>query len=145
MSAKTKIVVLHMKEIIYTAIFVVLGIVLLILFLFMFFPRHDTSANESSYVPGVYTATFSVNNTDLEVEVYVDNKHINAVRFKNLSESVSAMYPLMQPTIETISEQLCKTQNIDQVEYSDENAYTSQIILKAIREALAKAIEKNRA
>jgi uncharacterized protein with FMN-binding domain len=139
MSAKTKIVVLHMKEIIYTAIFVILGIVLLILFLFMFFPHTDSSSNEISYVPGVYTSTFSINNTDLEVEVYVDSTHINAVRFNNLTDSVSAMYPLMQPTIETISEQLCETQNINQIKYSDENAYTSQVILKAIKQALAKA------
>ena len=36
MSAKTKIVVLKMKELIYTAVFVVLGIVLLLLMIFMF-------------------------------------------------------------------------------------------------------------
>ena len=139
MSNRTKIVVLHMKEIIYTAVFVVLGIVLLILLSFMFFPRSEEPAEETSYIPGVYTSTLSINNTDLEVEVFVDNSHINAVRFNNLTESVAAMYPLMQPTIENISEQLCKTQTLDEVTYSDENAYTSQIILRAIDQALAKA------
>lgn len=140
MSAKTKIVVLHMKEIIYTVIFVVLGILLLILLGFMFFPRSEkSSTNEMSYVPGVYTSTLSVNNTMLEVEVSVDSSHINAVRFNNLTDSVAAMYPLMQPTIESISEQICKTQSLEDVTYSDENAYTSQIILKAIEEALQKA------
>ena len=39
MSAKTKIVVLHMKELIYTAIFVGLGILLVVLLLFMFLPK----------------------------------------------------------------------------------------------------------
>lgn len=39
MSSKTKIVVLHMKEIIYTAVFVALGIILIILLTFMFFPK----------------------------------------------------------------------------------------------------------
>ena len=38
MSSKTKIVVLRMKEIIYTAIFVGLGILLITLFLIMFRP-----------------------------------------------------------------------------------------------------------
>ena len=41
MSAKTKIVVLHMKELIYTAIFVGLGILLVMLLLFMFLPKID--------------------------------------------------------------------------------------------------------
>ena len=41
MSSKTKIVVLHMKEIIYTAVFVALGIILIILLTFMFFPKKE--------------------------------------------------------------------------------------------------------
>ena len=36
MSSKTRIVVFHMKEIIYTAIFAALGILLVLLLLFMF-------------------------------------------------------------------------------------------------------------
>ena len=36
MSAKTKIVVLHMKELVYTVIFVVLAVLLILLFVFMF-------------------------------------------------------------------------------------------------------------
>ena len=139
MSAKTKIVVLHMKEIIYTAIFVVLGLLLLILFAFMFFPKSDSASEDVSYVPGVYTSTLSINNTNLEVEVSVDSSHINGIRFTNLSESVAAMYPLMQPTIESLTEQICSSQSLEGIEYSDENAYTSQIVLKAIEEALKKA------
>ena len=39
MSSKTKIVVLRMKEIIYTAIFIGLGIILITLFFIMFRPK----------------------------------------------------------------------------------------------------------
>ena len=39
MSSKTKIVVLHLKELIYTGIFVVLGILFLILMIVMFLPN----------------------------------------------------------------------------------------------------------
>ena len=45
MSSKTKIFVLHMKEIIYTAVFSVLAIVLILLLVFMFLPGH--SKNET--------------------------------------------------------------------------------------------------
>ena len=41
MSAKTKIVVLHMKELIYTAIFAVLGILFIVLLAMMFLPGKD--------------------------------------------------------------------------------------------------------
>ena len=43
MSSKTKIVVLRMKEIIYTAIFIGLGILLILLLLVMFRPKKESS------------------------------------------------------------------------------------------------------
>ena len=73
MSSRTKIVVLHMKEIIYTAVFATLAILLIILLLFMFLPKNkEARTNEEKYMPGVYTSTVTLNNTALEVEVTVD-------------------------------------------------------------------------
>ena len=139
MSSKTKIVVLHMKEIIYTAVFVILGILLIILLAFMFFPKQKNTENkEPRYVPGIYTSTITLNNTNLEVEVVVDSSHINAIRFSNLDESVTTMYPLAQPTIEYIAEQIYDTQSLENISYSEESPYTSQVILNAIEDALEK-------
>ena len=90
MSSKTKIVVLHMKEIIYTAVFAILAIVFILLLLFMFLPKNkEAAATESKYIPGTYTSTVSLNNTALEVEVSVDESHINSIRFSNLDEPVA--------------------------------------------------------
>ena len=74
MGSKTKIIVLHMKEIIYTAVFAALGILLIILLIVMFRPGgKDKSADaKKQYTPGVYTSTLTLNNTNLEVEVSVD-------------------------------------------------------------------------
>ncbi len=41
MSSKTKIVVVHMKELIYTGIFILLGIVLILLLISMFTPEES--------------------------------------------------------------------------------------------------------
>ena len=140
MSSKTKIVVLHMKEIVYTAIFAVLAIVLIILLIFMFRPKsQETSAEAEKYVPGVYTSTVTLNNTALEVEVTVDESHINSIRFSNLDESIATMFPLIQPAIEDIAEQVYDKQSLNDIRYSEENPYTSQIIIDAIEEALKKA------
>jgi len=140
MSSKTKIVVLHMKEIIYTAVFVLLGILLIILLAFMFFPKQKTNMDtEKQYIPGIYTSTVTLNNTNLEVEVVVDTSHINAIRFSNLDETVTTMYPLAQPTIEYIANQIYETQSLDNISYSEDSPYTSQVILNAIDEALKKA------
>ena len=142
MSSKTRIIVLHMKEIIYTAIFIALGILLIILLAFMFSPKQKNTANpDVHYVPGIYTSTFSLNNTVMEIEVVVDDSHINSIRFSNLNESVATMYPLMQPTMEYIAEQIYNAQSLENISYSEESPYTSQIILDAVEDALKKAEE----
>lgn len=141
MGSKTKIIVLHMKEIIYTAIFLALGLLLIILLAVMF--RPDSSARntdiDKKYTPGTYTSTLTLNNTNLEVEVSVDESRINSIRFSNLDESITTMFPLIQPAIEDIAEQIYETQSLDNVSLSDETPYTSQVILDAIREAVEKA------
>ncbi len=73
MSSKTKIVVLKMKELIYTAIFLGLAIVLITLFLVMFRPKKDTSAptQPAAYIPGVYSS-LTLGSQNLNVEVTVD-------------------------------------------------------------------------
>ncbi len=64
MSSKTKIVVLHMKEVIYTVVFVVLGILLILLLTFMFLPNDEKhTSKKQEYMPGVYTSTVTLNNT----------------------------------------------------------------------------------
>ena len=140
MGSKTKIVVLHMKEIIYTAIFAALGILLIVLLVIMFRSgREDNSSGTGKqYTPGIYTSSLTLNNTNLEVEVSVDSSRINAIRFSNLDETVTTMFPLIQPAIEDIADQIYETQSLDDITFSDDAPYTSQIILDAIKEAVEK-------
>ena len=144
MKSKTKIIVLHMKEIIYTAIFLALGILLLFLLIFMFRPgvARKTPHPEKQYTPGIYTSALTLNNTNLEVEVTVDESRIESIRFANLDETVTTMFPLIQPAIEEIADQIYKTQSLEDVTLSEETPYTSQVILDAISEAVKKAAAK---
>ncbi len=140
MSSKTRIVVLHMKEIIYTVVFAVLAILSITLLACMFLPIKDKKeASPKTYTPGVYTSQMTLNGTSLEVEVTVDEHHINSIRFANLDETITTMYPLIQPTIENIAEQIYDSGSLDGIEYSSENPYTSQVIINAISDALKKA------
>ena len=141
MGSKTKIVVLHMKEIVYTGIFLALGILLIILLLFMFRSGKATSTDKSAqkYNPGIYNSTLTVNNTTLEVEVSVDSTQIQSIRFSNLDESITTAYPLIQPAIEEIADQIYEMQSLSEITLSSEMPYTSQLILDAILEAVEKA------
>ena len=46
MKSKTKIIVLHMKEIIYTIIFAALGILLILLLILMFHPKEQPAESD---------------------------------------------------------------------------------------------------
>lgn len=137
MSSKTKIFVLHMKEIIYTAVFAVLAIVLILLLVFMFLPGHKkNTVSEKKYKEGIYTSSFTLNNTELEVEVSISGSQIDSIRFSNMDETVAAMFPLVQPAMEDIAQQICETQSLENIQYSESSAYTSQIIIDAVDQAL---------
>ena len=142
MSAKTKIVVLHMKEVVYTAIFIVLALVLGGVLLLMFGPgqKAETSkAAESKYQPGAYTTSISLNDNTFDVQVTVDADRIKAIELVNLSESTTAMFPLMEPALESLASQIYDSQSLDHIQYSEENKYTSMMLLDAIGAALKKA------
>lgn len=139
MSSKTKIVVLHMKEIVYTAIFIVLGVLLALLLFFMFGNEKSSTSLSELYQPGVYTSTVKLSNATLEVEVTVDSSNITSLRFSNLDESITTSYPLVQPAMEDIALQVYDTQSLDNLNYSEHNMYTCQVIVDAIQVALDKS------
>lgn len=151
MSAKTKIVVLHMKELIYTAVFAVLGILFVILLAMMFLPgkgkkTEGASSSEpamaqvaSLYIPGIYATELVLGNDSVDVEVIVDQDAITSIRLANLSDAVATVYPLLQPTLDSICEQVYASQSLDAVTYAPDSKYTSLVLLEAIRAALDKA------
>lgn len=141
MSSKTKIVVLRMKEIIYTAIFIGLGILLISLLFIMFRPKKDAPASSDQvlYIPGVYSASLKLGTQEVNVEVTVDADKITSVTMVPLSESVATMYPLVQPALTSLTEQICEKQTLQGLKYSDESRYTSQALISSIEKALEKA------
>ena len=141
MSSKTKIVVLHLKEVVYTAIFAVLGILLIILLIFMFLPDDKGKSTEETikYTAGVYTSSIQLNDNAIDVEVVVDDNHINSITLINLDEATAAMYPLMQPALDNLTQQIYEKQSLENITDGNDNQYTSMVLLNAIQAALDKA------
>lgn len=142
MSSKTKIIVLHKKEVVYTAIFAVFGIVILCLLFFMFSSgrkKNEESVPTIKYAAGVYSSSIQLGDQTVDVEVTVDDNHINSIRFNRLSDTVSAMYPLMQPSLDELTSQICDSQSLENISYSADSQYTSMVLLDAIKNALEKA------
>ncbi len=139
MSSKTKIVVLRMKEVIYTAIFIGLALLLLILCFIMFRPAKKASPSASLYIPGLYTASLTLGNEQVNVEVTVDSDQILDVNLVHLNEAVSTMYPLMQPSMEELAPQIISTQSTENLTFPESSRYTCSALLKAVDTALLKA------
>ena len=139
--AKTKIVVIQLKEIIYTVIFAALGILLILLLIFMFRDKgEETASTETAlYTAGTYSSTITLNDMALNLVVVVDKNHINKVSIENIDESITMMYPLLEPSLDSIAMQLYDDVPLEQVELSEDKKYTQQLLLDAIAIALEKA------
>lgn len=142
MSSKTKIIVLHMKEVVYTAIFLLFMVILGIILFFMFGPGKSLvtgSEDIDRYTPGIYRTSVNLNNNNFDVEVTVDSNRIQSISLVNLSESTAAAFPLMKPALNSLATQIYSLQSTDNLQYEEEQKYTSQLLIQAIDNALNKA------
>ena len=169
MSANTKIVVLRRKELLYTGIFAALGVLFIILLLMLLLPGKDTDASYgtpdspdgtaaaempdnvadvstgavadtgNTYIPGIYTTELILGSETVNVEVIVNDHAITSLSLADPDETLTTMYPLLEPTMDSLSEQICETQDLSQVTYSAETRYTSLVLLEAVKASLEKA------
>ena len=143
MSSKTNISVLHMKEVIYTGIFLLLLVILGVLMFLMFGSgKSETASSDavSKYIPGVYRTSIHLNNNTFDMEVTVDQTQIKAIHLTNLSESTSAMFPLVEPVLDSLSSQIYSKQSLDNLDYSSDQKYTALMLIHAIDETVSKAV-----
>lgn len=146
MSAKTKIVVIRKKDLLLGAAAAVLLLVLILLLVTLFTGEKAAPASmelhTARYQPGIYTSTITINDTAMDVEVALDENHINSIRLVNLDETAEAMVPLAAPAMEELSSQILRSQSAENVTYPQSNPYTSMVLHRAILNALSKGERK---
>lgn len=145
MSSNTKIIVLKAKELIYGGILFVLGILLALLLIYMFTRdkesgKEDASTSQTTqetavFMPGVYSTCLSLGGTNIELQTNIDESGVTSLSLVSLDETVAAMYPLMQPTLDEINRQLANHTDLDSITCSADSKYTSILILEAAKEA----------
>ena len=136
MGKSPKFMVFHLRELIYTVVFVLLGIVLVISLIFMFCNRNnDEKQKETSsgqYEAGVYTSCVTLNGNPMEVTVTLDTDHINSITVDNISDTITTMYPLVEPAFEDIAKQIVDTQSVENIQFSEDSRYTYSMLYDAI-------------
>ena len=93
----------------------------------------------NTYIPGIYTTELILGSETVNVEVIVNDHAITSLSLADPDETLTTMYPLLEPTMDSLSEQIYETQDLSQVTYSAETRYTSLVLLEAVKASLEKA------
>ena len=97
---------------------------------------------DNTYIPGIYTTELILGSETVNVEIIVNDHAITSLSLADPDETLTTMYPLLEPTMDSLSEQICETQDLSQVTYSAETRYTSLVLLEAVKASLEKAKPK---
>lgn len=146
MDDKPRIMVIKLKELICTAIFVILAILLIFLLVnAVFFKDNETSTPTetptASYTPGSYTSSFSIGSIPMEVCVKVDSTRIVDISVYPVCNSIqtSASYPFTLASIDKLEQNIIDSQSIDNTYQSSESPYSYSVLIDSIRTAISKA------
>ena len=80
-----------------------------------------------------------LNDRTVDIAVTVDENNINDIRMVNLDEAVTTMFPLLEPAFDDLANQIVRNQSVSDISYSDDNKYTSLVLLDAIKTSLGRA------
>lgn len=133
----TKFVVVKAKELVKTAVFAVLGVIIIV-GLITFFLHMGDDKNTGMYRDGTYFGEVEVGSEVAEIAVAIENGEIADVSMEEPAESVMVFYPLLETTAKEVGQAVVDSQSLT-VEVSPENAHSAQLILDAVAECLEKA------
>lgn len=125
------------EKLVFAGIVTGLGILLVIFLGILLGSSHKQSADneavETMYVPGVYTSSVMIDGNPFDVQVSVDEDHINEITMVHLDETVETMYPLVRPTLDELAKQIISSQSLTDLTYSKQPVYLSSAHRCSIR------------
>ena len=131
----SRFVVLKLKDIIKTALLIVVALALIITVTVCL---SKTLLAESIYSPGTYTSVIYFGEEEVTVSVTVDRTSLKNIEVSEPSETVAVFYPLLSSSSENVCKSVLEAQSTD-VELSSANPVTDGIILDAIKECILQA------
>ena len=133
----TKFVVVKARELIKTAVFAVLGVIIIV-GLITFFLHMGDDENTGMYRDGTYYGEMETGGEITEIAVVIEDGEIADVSVEETTEAVAVFYPLLETAVEEVGQAIVESQSLT-VEVEPENAYSAQLVLDAVAECLEKA------
>jgi len=151
--ANKKIVVLKLRELIYTGIFLFFGIVLILLLVAMFSGGHrsdpnSTEENTSSpgadndttatFRPGLYTTDLTLAGNTSSLQLLVEADRIVSIDLET-EDYITTMYPLIEPALDIIESNLTEGIPLSDITFSMDTQYTGHLLIQALEILFDKA------
>lgn len=133
----TRFVVVKAKELVKTAVFAVLGVIIIV-GLITFFLNMGKDEDTGLYRDGIYYGEMNVGQETAEIAVTVENGEIADISMEEPGEAVEAFYPLLETAAEEVGREVVATQSLT-IAVDPKNTHSAQLVLNAIAEGLEQA------
>lgn len=134
----TRFVVIKMRELLKTAVFAVLGVIILV-GLITFFLRMGDGESAGLYRDGSYEAALPLGQGEAAVSVEIRDGRIADVTVTDQAETVAVMYPMVEDAAEEVAQQVVRNQSAENIAVTDTHTYSAQAVLDAVNVCLEEA------
>ncbi|MCL2704353.1 MAG: hypothetical protein FWE91_12240 [Defluviitaleaceae bacterium] len=153
-----KIIVFHIRQLLKTAAFVLAGLLIIFLLIWVLAPKEqggreprssgqspaaltlsaDEAFGQVLYIPGSYSSVIVLDDNNIYVTVTVDAFSITDVRLTNMAYAQQRLYPLFTPVMEQLRHDILLHQTT-RVEPPEDGPQTGLLLLEAINIAIGQA------
>lgn len=134
--SKPKFMVFKLKDLWVPIIVTVFAIALVVFFISKITATKATFSPDQGFNDGLYVAEISLDNAEFNVAVSVHKNSIKSVELRNMDEDAKLMYPLFEPSMAYINDQITKTQSLEIEEFAEAKE-TAAFLMSAVRDALS--------
>lgn len=135
-----KFVVIKLRELIKTAVFAVMGVIIIAGFIWFFINLGggDGQKEYGNYKDGTYYTKVALGEENAMVKVAIEQGNIADITLDGFSDTAMVFYPLLEPALEEVAREVIKTQSFE-ISVSNQNVYSAQAILQGVATALEQA------
>ena len=134
----TKFVVVKLRELLKTAVFAILGVIIL-LGLIHFFLHMGSEESAGGYRDGTYEAELSLGAQQASVQVEIADGKITDVAMIDEREAIAVLYPAVETAMEEVRAQVLQKQSAEGVTVSSQHTYSAQVLLDGIAACVEEA------
>lgn len=119
----TRFVVVKMRELLKTALFAVLGVIILVGLIT--FSAYGDGKSAGLYRDGTYEAELPLGQGTASVSVEIRDGRIADVTVTDDAETVSVMYPMVEDAAEEVAQQVVQNQSVENITVADTHTYSA--------------------